>query len=99
MVYRFFDKKTQVSGANIEIKENEKLVEEIQKPIIRKFLKRKVYSSFKKNIWGADLAVMQLISKFNQGIRFFLCVIDIFSKYAWVIPLKDKKCVTIINAF
>ena len=37
MVYRFFDKKTQVSGANIEIKENEKLVEEIQKPIIRKF--------------------------------------------------------------
>ena len=99
MVYRFFDKKTQVSGANIEIKENEKLVEEIQKPIIRKFLKRKVYSSFKKNIWGADLAVMQLISKFNKGIRFFLCAIDIFSKYAWVIPLKDKKCVTIINAF
>ena len=99
MVYRFFDKKTQVSGANIEIKENEKLVEEIQKPIIRKLLKRKVYSSFKKNIWGADLAVMQLISKFNKGIRFFLCVIDIFSKYAWVIPLKDKKCVTIINAF
>ena len=99
MVYRFFDKKTQVSGTNIEIKENEKLVEEIQKPIIRKFLKRKVYSSFKKNIWGADLAVMQLISKFNKGIRFFLCVIDIFSKYAWVIPLKDKKCVTIINAF
>ena len=99
MVYRFFDKKTQVSSANIEIKENEKLVEEIQKPIIRKFLKRKVYSSFKKNIWGADLAVMQLISKFNKGIRFFLCVIDIFSKYAWVIPLKDKKCVTIINAF
>ena len=99
MVYRFFDKKTQVSGANIEIKENEKLVEEIQKPIIRKFLKRKVYSSFKKNIWGADLAVMQLISKFNKGIRFFLCVIDIFSKYAWVIPLKDKKCVTIINEF
>ena len=95
MVYRFFDKKTQV----FEIKENEKLVEEIQKPIIRKFLKRKVYSSFKKNIWGADLAVMQLISKFNKGIRFFLCVIDIFSKYAWVIPLKDKKCVTIINAF
>ena len=95
MVYRFFDKKTQV----FEIKEDEKLVEEIQKPIIRKFLKRKVYSSFKKNIWGADLAVMQLISKFNKGIRFFLCVIDIFSKYAWVIPLKDKKCVTIINAF
>ena len=52
---------------------------------------RKVHSSFMKNIWGADLADMQLISKFNKGFRFFLCVIDIYSKYAWVIPLKDKK--------
>ena len=42
---------------------------------------------------------MQLISKFNKGIRFLLCIIDIFSKYAWVFPLKDKKGVTIVNAF
>ena len=42
---------------------------------------------------------MQLISKFNKGFRFLLCVIDIFSKYAWVIPLKDKKWVSIVNAF
>ena len=42
---------------------------------------------------------MQLISKFNKGFRFLLCVIDIYSKYAWVIPLKDKKGVTITNAF
>ena len=42
---------------------------------------------------------MQLISKFNKGFRFLLCVIDIFSKYAWVVPLKDKKGITIINAF
>ena len=42
---------------------------------------------------------MQLISKFNEGIRFLLCVIDIFSKYAWVVPLKDKKGSTISNAF
>ena len=42
---------------------------------------------------------MQLISKFNKGIRFLLCVIDIFSKYAWVVPLKDKKGVSIVNAF
>ena len=48
---------------------------------------------------GADLADMQLISKFNKGFRFLLCVIDIFSKYAWVVPLKDKKGITIINAF
>ena len=50
-------------------------------------------------MWGADLADMQLISKFNKGICFSLCVIDIFSKYAWVIPLKDKKDITITNSF
>ena len=60
---------------------------------------RKEYSSFKDNIWGADLADMQLLSKFNKGFRFLLCVIDIFSKYAWVIPLKDKKGISIVNAF
>ena len=48
---------------------------------------------------GADLADMQLISKFNKGFRFLLCVIDIFSKYAWVVTLKDKKGVSIVNAF
>ena len=67
------------------------LGEELQKPIIREFKKRKVYSRFKDSIWGADLANMQLINKFNKGFRFLLCVIDIFSKNAWVIPSKDKK--------
>ena len=42
---------------------------------------------------------MQLISKFNKGFRFLLCVIDIFSKYAWVVPFKDKKGVSIFNTF
>ena len=42
---------------------------------------------------------MQLISKFNKEFRFLLCIIDIFSEYAWVVPLKDKKCVSIVNAF
>ena len=42
---------------------------------------------------------MQLLSKFNKGFRFLLCIIDIFSKHAWVFPLKDKKCVSIVNAF
>ena len=71
----------------------------MHKPIIRKFNKRKVQSPFIDNIWGADLADMQLISKFNKGFRFLLCVIDIYSKYAWVIHLKDKKGITITNAF
>ena len=50
-------------------------------------------------MWGADLADMQLISKFNKELRFSLCVIDIFSNYAWVVLLKDKKHVSIVNAF
>ena len=87
------------SAANNKIKQNQQLAEELHKPIIRKFKKRRVYSLFKDNIWGADLVDMQLISKFNKGIRFLLCVIDIYCKYAWVVPLKDKKCVTIVNAF
>ena len=61
--------------------------------------KRKVYYSFKDNIWGVDLADMQLINKYNKGIRYLLCVIDTFSNYAWVVPLKDKKGITIVNAF
>ena len=51
------------------------------------------------NIWDVDLADMQLLSKYNKGYKFLLCVIDIFSKYAWVIPLKDKKGISIVNAF
>ena len=101
MVYKFFDKKSSGSGvaANNVIKQNIQLADELHKPIIRKFEKRKVYSSFRDNIWGADLADMQLLSKFDKGFRFLLCVIDIFSKYARVVPLKEKKHVSIVDAF
>ena len=56
-------------------------------------------SLFKYNIWSLDLADMQFIRKFNKRFRIVLCVIDIYSKYAWVIPLKDKKGAIIINDF
>ena len=98
MVYKFFDSKVAGSGAKL-ITENKQLANELHKPIIRKFEKRKVYSTFKDNIWSVDLADMQLLSKYNKGIRFLLCVIDIFSKYAWVVPLKDKKGISIVKAF
>ena len=98
-VYKFFDKTSKGSGVNISWELNEQLAEELHKPIIRHFKKRTVYSRSKDNIWGADLADMLLISKFNKGFRFLLCVIDNFSKYTWVAPLKDKKGVSIVNAF
>ena len=68
-------------------------------PSLENLKKRKVYSTFKDNIWVVDLADMQLLSKYNKGIRFLLCVIDIFSKYAWVVPLKDKKDISMVKAF
>ena len=75
------------------------LAEELHKPIIRKPKELTIYSGFKDNIWGADLADIQLISMFDKVFRFLLCVIDIFSKYDRVVYLKDKKGITITNIF
>ena len=95
MVYKFFDKKSMGSGiASYSI-----LADELHKTIIKKFEKRKVYSQFKDSIWGADLADMQSLSKINKGIKYLLCVIDLYSKYAFAIPLKYKKGISILNAF
>ena len=99
LVYKFSDKKSYDSGIKNENISNKELAEELHKPIIRKFNNRKVHSPLIDNIWGENLGDMQLLSKFNKGFMFLLCVPDIYSKYAWVIPLKDKKRITIINAF
>ena len=83
MVYKFFDSKVApldkktMSGKGI--RNNKILAEELHKPVIKKFNKRKVYSQFKDNIWGVDLADMQSLSKKNKGIKYFLCAIDLFS--------------------
>ena len=111
MVYKFFDKKSaslvdkSTKGSSVttftnkSLSQNQRLAKELHKPIIRKFKKRKAHSTFKDNIWGADLVDMLLISRYNKRIRFLLCVIDIFSKYAWFLPLKDKRSVSIVTAF
>ena len=115
MVYKFFDKKSIGSGtakpSSLEriVKDTAKpssversssiLADELHKPVIKKFNKRKVYSQFKDNIWGVDLADMQSLSRKNKGIKYLLCAIDLFSKNAFVVPLKDKKGVSIVNAF
>ena len=112
MVYKFFDKKSTAEPSALartgsgfkKLKNTIKpsssiLSDELHKPIIRKFNKRKIYSQFKDNIWGVDLADMQSLSRKNKGIKDLLCAIDLFSKYAFVIPLKDKKGISIVNAF
>ena len=99
MVYKIFDKKSKGIGIKNKIKKNQQLANKLHKPIIRKFKKRKVYSSFKENIWGVDLADMPLISKCNKGIRYLLCAIDLLSKYAFIVPLKDKKELLLLMHF
>ena len=103
MLYKFFDKKSaslnKFSGSGIANEPNYQLANEVHKPVIRKFKKRKVYSTFRDNIWVVDLADMQSLSKFNKGNKYLLCAIDLFSKYVWVVPIKDKKGTSIVNAF
>ena len=95
MVYKFFDKKS--SGSGVEV--NYQLANDLHRQIIRKFRRQKAYSSFRDNIWGVDLADMQLLSKYNKGIKYLLCAIDLFSKYSCVVPLNDKRKITIVNEF
>ena len=108
MLYKVFDKKSAGSGINtiksaaepsVLARNSSILADELHKPIIKKFKKRKVYSQFKDNIWGVDLADMQSLSRKNKGIKYLLCVIDLYSKHEFVIPLKDKKGISILNAF
>ena len=108
MVYKFFHKKSMGNGVK-KLKDTAKpsslersssvLADELHKPVIKKFNKRKVYSQFKDNIWRVDLADMQSLSRKNKGIKYLLCAIDLYSKYAFVVPLKDKKGISIVNAF
>ena len=103
------DKKTMSGKGNVKhtakpssserTENNKTLAEELHKPVIKKFNKRKVYSQFRDNIWGVDLADMQSLSRKNKGIKYLSCAIDLFSKYAFAIPLKDKKGISIVNAF
>ena len=89
----FFGKKT---GLGLSV--TEQLAEELHKPVIKKFKRKKVYARFKDNIWAADLAEMELLSK-NRNVKCLWCVIDVFTKYTWVKPLKGKNSKTVINGF
>ena len=75
------------------------LAEELHKPVKRKFRKRRVLVSGNNKIWAADLAFMHALSKYNEGNKYLLFVIDIFNKYGWIIPLKNKKGETMVKAF
>jgi len=71
----------------------------LHKPVVKKFRKRKGYVKGIDEIWAADLVDMQSFSKFNNGVKYLLMVIDIFSKYGWMVPLKQKTGAAIAAAF
>ena len=102
MVYKFFDKKSALlnksSENGVANEPNYQLVNELHRHVFRKFTRKKVYSSFRDNIWSVALADMHSLSKCNKGIKYLLCGIDLFSKYAWVVPLKNKRGISIVNA-
>ena len=105
MVYRFLDKKPSGNGVDTSLanksatEPNYQLANELHRQIIKKFKKPKVYSSFRYNIWGVDLADIQSLNKYNKGIKYLLCAIDLFRKYTCIVPLKDKRRITIADAF
>ena len=86
---------TSKAGMNV----NEVLVQELHKPVIKKLKRRKVYSRFKDNLWAEDLAEMGLLTSFNHGIQYLLCVIDVFTKYACVKPLMNRKAKAFLDGF
>ena len=85
MVYKFFDNKI---GSGMSV--NKQLAEDVYKPAVKTFKRRKIYARFKGNIWAADLAEIGSLSFKNKIVKYLLCVIDAFTKYAWVKPLKNK---------
>ena len=109
MVYTFFnskvgplDKKCKSNAKHSSLERtgnNKILAEELHKPVIKKFNKRKVYSQFRDNVWGVDLTDTQSLSKKHKGIKYLLWAIDLFSKYGFVVSLEDKKGISIVNAF
>ena len=94
MFYKIFDRKT---GSETSV--NEQLAEELHKPAVKKFKKRKIFARFKDNIWAADLTQMESSPSKNKKVKYLLCVIDVFTDFAWAKTLKDKKGKTALNTF
>ena len=75
------------------------MADELHKPMKRNFTRRRVIVNGIDKIWCSDLVEMQQFSKWNESYRYLLMVLDLFSKYGWIVPLKDKKGETVTEAF
>lgn len=93
MVYKFFEKKIQMGQGW-----NETLAEELHKPVRHTFQRRRVIVNSIDDVWGADLVDMREWKNENKGYSYLLTIIDVLSKYAWAVPLTDKKGETVKEA-
>ena len=75
------------------------LTDELHRPVKRKFEKRQVLVRNVDDTWAADLVDMQYYSRTNKGFKYILMIIDVFSKYGWAIPLKNKTSAEVVRAF
>ena len=102
MVYEFFDKKSglgAIATSKAEACVNEELTQELYRPVIKNFKRRRLFPWFKDNIWAAYLPKMGSLPSFNRSVKYLLCLIDVFTKYAYDKPLKDKKAKTVFYGF
>lgn len=74
------------------------MAEELHKSVTKKFPRRRVYADGIDKIWAADLVDMQNFSRDNKGVKYLLTIIDVFSKYGWIVPLKQKTGIAVANA-
>ena len=81
------------------IKWSDELAKELHKPVIHHFRKQRVYVKGIDEIWAADLVDMQAYAAYNDGVRYLMAVIEIFSKYGWLVPLKEKSGKSVATAF
>ncbi len=81
------------------MKFSDELAEELHKPLRHKFPKRRVMVQGIDDTWAADLVEMGTLSRHNKGSKYLLTIIDIFSKFGWIVPLKDKKGSSVVKAF
>ena len=90
MVQNFFDKKTRLVRTSKKRANLNEFVQELHKPVIENFKRRKVKARFRENVWVKDLGKKRSFPSKNWGVKYLLCVVDVFIKYTWITPLKEK---------
>ena len=99
MVYNFFDKKTRLGRTSKKRANLKEFAQELHKSVIENFKRRKMNARFRDNLWAKDLGKKRSFRSKNWGVKYLLCVLDVFIKYTRVKPLKEKLAETVLSGF